>query len=226
MPGRPLRVLSAGYPDILVGRATIANLFGEEVASRVTLRPDAADILKWHSVPNLDHVIESGSLFAALDCTLDVIDVARLRGNEMIADLNYPLPADFPTGYDIVLDSGTCEHVFNAGQAIINLASMVAVGGYIIQAAPFNSYNHGFYNFSPTLYYDFYSAENGYKLLYLKGFSNLVHAPKQFDVPPVQRFHSAPENSILIGMAQRVEAKKLHPVVQHKYKSMIGGSAS
>lgn len=219
-----ISVLSAGYPDLLVDEHVIGQIFGEDVRSKLTFRADGDAIARWHNLgpDRLPKVIESEHFFGLLGCRLDVIDVARIRGNEIIADLNYPIDRSLLSEYDILIDSGTCEHVFNAGQALINLASLVKPGGYIIQAAPFNSYNHGFYNFSPTLFHDFYSEENGYKLTFLKGFSNLVSAPLQFDVPLVQRFNKAPENAVLIAVAQRVTARKIRPVVQHKYKGMIG----
>lgn len=220
----PVKVLSAGYPDLLVDEKTIGKLFGEDVRQKLKFREDGDAIARWHNMGagQLPRVIESEHFFGLLGCELDVIDVAKLRGNEIIADLNYPLDRSLLSEYEILIDSGTCEHVFNAGQALINLASLVKPGGYIIQAAPFNSYNHGFYNFSPTLFHDFYSEENGYQLVFMKGFSNLVSAPLQFDVPPVQRFNTAPENAVLIAVAQRVTAREIRPVVQHKYKGMIG----
>ena len=45
-----------------------------------------------------------------------------------------------------------------------NIAKMCAQGGEIIHVGPLNNQpNHGFYQFSPTLYYDFYEA-NGFQV--------------------------------------------------------------
>lgn len=223
LAGRRLRVLSAGYPDLLVDEATIERLFGADIRARLTFRADSEKIARWHGLEGrLARIIEADHFFNLLDCDLDVIDVACIRGNEIIADLNFPLDTDTLGEYDVVLDSGTCEHVFNAGQAIINLAGLVRQGGFLVQAAPLNSFNHGFYNFNPTLFHDFYSAENGYRLVFIKGVSNIVAAPKTFDVPPFSRFGKIPENSILLAVAERVSKQALKPVVQHKYKGMIG----
>lgn len=222
-PGQRIRVLSAGYPDLLVDEATIGRLFGDSIRQQLTFREDSEAIANWHRIARQGpaKIIESRHFFDLLGCDLDVIDVATIRGDEIIADLNYPVSDSRLSEYDIVVDSGTCEHVFNAGQALINLASMVKLNGHIIQAAPFNSYNHGFYNFCPTLFHDFYSATNGFQLSFLKGFSNLVAKPVQFDVPLVKRFNNAPENSVLIAVATRKEIKSVKPVVQHKYQGMI-----
>lgn len=220
--GRRIRILSAGYPDLLVNEATVERLFGVDICSKLRFREDGDKIAKWHGLQGkLQRVIDAQHFFDLLGCDLDVLDVASTRGNEIISDLNYPIDRNIFGEYEIVVDSGTCEHVFNAGQAVINLASLVRQDGFIVQAAPLNGYNHGFYNFSPTIFYDFYSEQSGYRLVFLKGFSNLVRAPVQFDVLPTQRFNNAPENSVLMAVAQRIAMRELKPVIQHKYKGMI-----
>jgi len=77
------------------------------------------------------------------------------------ADLNKPLPEELWGQYDVVLDSGTMEHCFNVKEVLFNSVRLLKEGGYIIHLNPVSGMvNHGFYQFSPTLYFDFYAVNN------------------------------------------------------------------
>jgi len=209
---------SAGYPDLLVERKQLVQLLGESAAARVPVRADSASIARWHGVSSwLPEIFDAKSLFSELGYTLDVLDVQIVRGDEILVDLNFPLPAAFDRSYDLVLDTGTCEHCFHIGQAALNLASLVREGGLIVQAMPLNSYNHGFYNVNPTWFFDFY-AENGFEILYFQGASDVVTNPTLFEPPPFDRFRRAPDNSILLMVAKRTRLSELKVPMQRKYR--------
>ena len=216
------RACSAGYPDLLVPQQQLTALLGAERAARVPVREDSKKIAAWHGVSNmLSQIFESVSVFRELGYELDVIDIHPVRGNEIIVDLNRPLPADFRHSYELVLDTGTCEHCFNIGQAALNLASLVNKGGYLVQAMPLNAFNHGFYNVNPTLFHDFYPA-NGFQIQFLQGVSNIVWNPQVFDLAPFDRFHEAPPNSIMIAVLRRHTVAPLTLPIQHKYQANPG----
>ena len=208
---------SAGYPDLLVRRQDLVALLGAERAERVPVRPDSAEILAWHGVrQQFEHVFDARVTFAQLGFSLDVLDIVQARGDEIIVDLNHPLPAEFRNRYDLVLDTGTCEHCFHIGQAAMNLAQLVRKGGYIVQAMPLNSFNHGFYNVNPTWFHDFYPA-NGFTIHLLAGISNIVLAPKFLDLPPFASFAAAPERTVAVLVAERVSETAPVVPVQRKY---------
>ena len=212
------RACSAGYPDLLVPSQQLTVLLGAERVARIAVREDSQKVLAWHRLENaLDRVFESRSVFHELGYDLDVIDIHPVRGGEIIVDLNQCLPADFGRSYDLVLDSGTCEHCFNIGQAALNLASLVNKGGYLVQAMPLNAFNHGFYNVNPTWFHDFYPA-NGFQIQFLQGVSNIVWNPQVFDLPPFDRFHEAPPNSMMIAVLRRHTVAPLTLPIQHKYQ--------
>ena len=61
--------------------------------------------------------------------------------------------------------SGTLEHIFNFPQSIKNCMEMVRVGGHFVGITVANNLmGHGFYQFSPELYYRVLSAENGFQI--------------------------------------------------------------
>ena len=74
-------------------------------------------------------------------------------------DLNLPVPEAFRERFDLIVDAGTMEHVFDVRQVLTNLATMLRYSGRVIHVSPCNnSVDHGFYQFSPTLFHDYYQA--------------------------------------------------------------------
>jgi hypothetical protein len=213
------RILSLGYPDILASPASLENIFGGEIMSKVGSRADSAQILRWHNAGSVtNNVAEATALFAALGFELDVLDLVQARGGEILQDLNEPIPASMHERYAAVIDAGTLEHCFNIAQAATNVASAVALGGFVMHGNPLNMYNHGFYNLNPTWYHDFYAA-NGFTVesvqIVLDGVSN---APRVAPAPAFGRFRSIPDNATLLVIARRKAVAPLKWPVQTKYR--------
>ncbi|MCX5805039.1 MAG: class I SAM-dependent methyltransferase [Proteobacteria bacterium] len=77
----------------------------------------------------------------------------------IIHDLNKDVPNELHNKYDLILDSGTSEHIFNFPKVLENYNKMLKVGGRIIHGLPSSNHvDHGFYMFSPTVFYDYYLA--------------------------------------------------------------------
>jgi hypothetical protein len=95
------------------------------------------------------------------------LDASAYEGAELLADLNRPLPAAFDAHrerYQLLVDAGNTEHIFDVPQVLRNYHALVAPGGVVIHILPStNSVDHGFYMFSPTLFHDYYTA-NGWDL--------------------------------------------------------------
>jgi hypothetical protein len=214
------RILSLGYPDILASPAHLEKIFGGEVARRFAVREDSAQILSWHNAANVtDRVVEAGALFAALGFELDVLDLTAARGGEILQDLNHPIPAALHQRYAAVIDAGTLEHCFNIAQAASNVASAVALGGFVMHGNPLNMYNHGFYNLNPTWYHDFYEA-NGFSVESAQIVLDAVtEAPRVAPAPAFNRFRSIPDNASLLVIARRKAITELKWPVQNKYRN-------
>ncbi len=59
------------------------------------------------------------------------------------------------------------EHIFNFPQALINVFDLLKEGGIVIHVSPsHNHVDHGFYMFSPTIFPDYYKA-NQFRILKL-----------------------------------------------------------
>jgi hypothetical protein len=88
-------------------------------------------------------------------------DASDYEGADYIVDLNRPAAVNLTDRFDLIFDGGTCEHVFHFPQALANIHAMLKVGGRVIHGSPVSNYvDHGFYSFSPTLFYDYYTVNN------------------------------------------------------------------
>jgi hypothetical protein len=94
--------------------------------------------------------------------SVDSWDYSDYEGASRIADMNKPLNGKAST-YDTVIDCGSLEHVYNAPQALLNVSELCSQGGQILHVLPANNYcGHGFWQFSPELFFSLYCEANGY----------------------------------------------------------------
>ncbi len=90
------------------------------------------------------------------------LDFSAYEGADLIHDLNQPVGKALAEKFNFILDGGTSEHVFDIRQTMQNIVRMLKPGGRILHMQPANNYvNHGFFQFSPTFYFDYYAA-NGF----------------------------------------------------------------
>ena len=202
------RVLSLGYPDMLLSRKAAKALYGVDLRH---IHPQNDDAKRRHSC-DFD-LIDAEELFREMGSVLTCVDYKVLRGNEVVADLNYP--CDFGE-FDLVIDPGTLEHCFNLPQAALNVASVVVEGGRILHCNPISMVNHGFYMLSPTWYADWY-GQNGWTVEKL-----IVSDGKNAqDVDPVARV-SVGTNLSVYALAKRTKCQPMKWPIQTKYLRMQG----
>lgn len=97
---------------------------------------------------------------------IESLDFSDYQGATLLHDLNAPIPEAWHDRYDAVFDGGSLEHIFNFPQAIRNCMSLVKPGGHFMTVTPANNWlGHGFYQFSPELYFRVFSPENGFEVV-------------------------------------------------------------
>jgi hypothetical protein len=113
---------------------------------------------KIYSIP--ESILKSGPpvIYEYLGCDdLFSLDNSGFEGATLIKNLNLPpiKSEELHTGiYDIVIDGGTTEHIYNPIVAIANYLNYLKVGGTLFQFLPTNNYiDHGLYQFSPTFFW-------------------------------------------------------------------------
>jgi hypothetical protein len=96
---------------------------------------------------------------------VSTLDYSSYEGADLLYDLNLPIPIELKGLFDVVVEGGSLEHVFNFPVAIANLMHMTKVGGTIFASTVSNNLcGHGFYQFSPELIFRVFTAENGFVL--------------------------------------------------------------
>ncbi|MGE3622610.1 MAG: hypothetical protein AB7H77_01870 [Bdellovibrionales bacterium] len=142
---------------------------------RQTIYTSAAEIArqfdKFHVKPRrpIDphtHTVSDQDVFGWMGFDrVESLDYSDFEGATHVVDLNKDLlPPGLSGGFDVVLDSGTLEHVFHLPNAIKNTLSLLKIGGRMIFLTPSSNHlDHGFYMFSPTLFADYFAA-NGFRI--------------------------------------------------------------
>jgi len=94
-----------------------------------------------------------------------VLSASNYDGVNVLRNLNEPVGSELFEKYDCVFNGGLLEHVFNFPVALKNCLEMVKVGGHFITITLANAqFGHGFYQFSPELFYSALCARTAFWL--------------------------------------------------------------
>jgi hypothetical protein len=129
------------------------------------------------SLPNRA-ILFADDVLVPLGFEVHSLDASSYEGATMLHDLNQPIPDELRERFDLVWDGGTLEHVFEFTTALHSAMRMVKVGGHLVMRTPANNQcGHGFYQFSPELFFRVFSPENGFELvrLYITGRGGPYH---------------------------------------------------
>lgn len=97
--------------------------------------------------------------------SIESVDASDYERATRVHDMNRPIPNDLEERFDAVLDYGSLEHVFNFPVAIANCMRMVRDGGHFLSVTCANNFmGHGFYQFSPELFFRLFRKENGFEM--------------------------------------------------------------
>jgi len=149
--------ITLGRQDLLVEYSVIEDLFKrynipytEEIITNFYIEKNQ------FSEPLIEYI-------GATNC--QSMDFSDFENANIVHDLNEPIEDALKHKFDTVIDGGTLEHVFNFPQAIKNCMEMIKIGGHFISVTPTNNFmGHGFYQFSPELFYRVLSEENGFRI--------------------------------------------------------------
>lgn len=127
---------------------------------------DYAELGNAFKIDNFTDVKTSLDFFRFLGAEeIQAMDFSDYEGAEILHDLNKPIGDELKEKFTFVLDGGTTEHVFNFPTALANAMEMVAGGGHLVIITGGNNFlGHGFYQFSPELFYRALSRENGFEM--------------------------------------------------------------
>jgi SAM-dependent methyltransferase len=180
----PERVLTLGRQSLWVSPERLVGLLGA-----VFPRADDPIRQQWReALAPAGHRFETFLRLLGAK-TVEAADASGYEGAELIHDFNHPLPAAWEQRYDWVLDGGTLEHIFNFPVALANCMRLVRENGRLFLFTPANNYcGHGFYQFSPELFFRVFQPENGFELERLEavvdtaGFSRVLGISYAFPI--------------------------------------------
>lgn len=137
--------------------------------------------------------------------SLIAVDMGGRTEEALKLDLNEKV--SLPRQYDIAINFGTAEHIFDQRRFFTTVHEVTRPGGLMIHSAPFRGWlDHGFYNLQPTLYADLALA-NGYTPIVMAIAE--IHPPKL--VPLKTR-----EHILELGLAKALPENGLYYAVMRK----------
>jgi hypothetical protein len=88
--------------------------------------------------------------------SVTTLNNSNFEGANFLKNLNNPPDESDSKQYeafDLIIDGGTSEHIYNPIIALCNYFYFLKVGGCLVQFLPVNNYiDHGIYQFSPTFF--------------------------------------------------------------------------
>jgi hypothetical protein len=120
-------------------------------------------------------------------------------------DLNHPITLN--RRFDVVINHGTAEHIFNIGQVFRTVHDYTLPGGLMIHESPFTGWiDHGFYSLQPTLYFDL-ADFNQYALfgMFVEDLTaqTILQIKTREDVHTFVKAKDLPENSMLFTVLKK-----------------------
>lgn len=163
----------------------------------------------------------------------EAIDINSRYGSQ-IMDLNKDLASHygFKKRYDLVINTGTSEHIFNQATFFKNGHDLAEAKGYMVHIVPFTGYiNHGFYNYQPNTFYDLCFANSyTFRSLYLADRDDVLLDFQEPDgiaanfLPFVALGTRNPKgNTFLVAILQKPSLEEFVLPCQGKYVAALEG---
>ena len=212
------RLAGASFDQVCTVGRQILRLHPEELAffRNACAKPNSDTML--FSDYDFETSYAEGFFYDCLDAkSVSAIDYSDYEGANIVHDLNLPITSELNNRFDVVVDGGTLEHIFNFPVAIANLMKMVRVGGRLFMTSPANNLcGHGMYQFSPELMFRVFSNENGFEIVHVQ----LLEA--RFPSVELTRSRRLYEVSDPEKVRSRVSFVSKHPVMMMVEAKKIG----
>lgn len=145
---------------VTIGRQGCHKITGKEIKKRFP-KEKQAEIIEYLTAEKTMYAEKIFQCFGAKK--VDSIDYSDYEQATIIHDMNLPIGENMKNKFSCVWDGGTLEHVFNFPTAIRNCMDMVQKDGHLILETPANNFfGHGFYQFSPELFFSLLDKQNGF----------------------------------------------------------------
>lgn len=182
-------ILTLGNQDIYATESDVKKWMKDEHLPIKKVRKIYYSQSKGMSEINIESAkyIHAKTFFELLGIPLDKyfdIDKFPFDSPKILHDLEQPISSKYYNFFNFIIDGCTITHILDLKSVLTNVVKMTKVGGYVLHINPAQNFlNHGFYQFSPTFFYDFYS-HNGFEivesyLIEVKGNKHRFHTYNQ-----------------------------------------------
>lgn len=226
--GNVLSISQQAVYENLISTINIIKKYNSKI-SKIPKNFDKSNKIKSWDNTKYKNNINIKTLLKLLGANKTIIsDVSNYESPDIILDLNKKVKPKLYNKFDLILDFGTLEHVFDVPQALENYTKMAKLNGHVAIAVPCsNMIDHSFYMFSPTLFYDYFLI-NGFKVIksYLRISSPYIYNQKS---KFYEYFYQDTEIPILPQMCTEViivvqkikNVKKISKPTQFVYQSNV-----
>ena len=161
-------LLTLGVQDVMASYEDIqrwfakANLVPHEIVAEN--RESSSSVYLKLQLGDKSNFVHERTLFEMMGIKdYAALDAFDCEGATLVHDLTKPVPRSWHGQFGTIIDGGTIEHIVDLKTVFTNIVSMLRVGGSIVHISPISGWvNHGFFQISPCLFYEFYE-QNGFE---------------------------------------------------------------
>ena len=148
-----------GRQTLMITESEVRKVFGE-FGVTLNMQTELSSLLRQEFADDLFREIGGAKMQS--------IDISDYEQADFIQDLNQPLNSELHERFSLLVDGGSLEHIYHLPQALTNCAQMIRPGGHLLICNVANNFcGHGFYQFSPELFWRLLCPSNGFKMEWL-----------------------------------------------------------
>jgi hypothetical protein len=103
----------------------------------------------------VDYKYDLAKIFYELFFSPSELQAIDFHGTKLAQKLDLNLPVTLSRRFDVIINHGTAEHIFNIAQVFRTMHDYALPGGLMLHESPFTGWiDHGFYTLQPTLFFD------------------------------------------------------------------------
>ena len=154
--------LFCGRQSVLADQRIMSDIYSDT--------PNLLDSIleKWRDPKNQDKSTRHGAglirddvfIQTAFNLTYNCMDISDYEGANVIFDLNYPIPSEMHSKYDLVFTGGCLDNVFNPVSLLMNSTNLLKDGGRVVHYETFSGVMGSYLGFSPEWFYSYYAINN------------------------------------------------------------------
>ena len=147
------------------------------------------ELIKNDSAKNKEVSFKITKLYYKILFNYKIYKAIDMHGTEFSIkqDLNEPYFEN--NKYNLITNFGTTEHIFNQYQVFKTIHNLIKPNGLIMHFLPYQgAYNHGFYNYNPTFFFDLGKANN-YETVGLWVATMIDTFPKIFNIHNIDGYN-------------------------------------